>query len=206
MKKYKMTQEEYNLLKKEFNKLKKMLDNVEIVKPDKGETAKQLISCGLLDDNVMQALFGINYKNILFYNFQINTWNTKEFMGYKYGFHERYVTANVKAFKRTFDELFCKSGLELLACVVMPVSLQKYPCLTGCVINKPVFKANGRGVVGTVVCRDMVSGDLVSLRDRWIGVAGYKSVPELVQAGMSRFAVEGARNYPFIQTLMGREK
>ncbi len=198
-----MTQEEYNLLKKEFNKLKKLLDNVEIVRSDKRGTAKQLNSCDLLDDNVMQVLFGINYKNILFYNFQTNTWNTKEFLGYKYGFHERYVTANVKEFKRAFDELFCKSGLELLACVVMPVSLQKYPCLSGCVINKPVFKPNGRGVVGTVVCRDKVSGKLLSLGDRWIGVAGYKSVPELVQAGMSRFAVEGVRNYPFLETLMG---
>ena len=62
--------------------------------------------------------------------------------------------------------------------------------------------AKGLGVVGAVICRDRRFGQIMGVAGNWIMIDAYKSTDDLVQAAVSRFAVECVMNWEFCTNLM----
>lgn len=201
MAKYKMTKYEYNLLEREYRRLGMMLENAEIILPN-GRPKNFVDLSGVLDEEKFKQLMGNNSGNVWYYNFDNNKWYTNNLVTDGF-FHKRYNTTNVKELKRVIDAQY--SDIEVAGCVVMPVSTQKYPLLSGNIIHNPVFCQDGLGAVGTVVCRDAKSKQFIQIVG-WIGLAEYESKYQVMQAAMSKLAVECARNYTFRQTLLGKYK
>ena len=204
MAKYKMTQEEYNILVREFRRLGEKLENAEIIKPTKQKNEDRLPRVrgmsGRLDTENMRVLFGAKYKKVLFYNFETNMWNKKEYLGCPI-YNVRYNTLNVKKIKQCIEERY--NYLEILGVAVMPISLEKYKdFMTGSIVSEPKFNANGLGAVGAIVCRDRRFGQIMGVDGNWIMVESYPTTQDLVQAAVSRFAVECVMNYHFMTELM----
>ncbi len=206
MAKYKMTQEEYNILVREYHRLSEKLENAEIIKPAK-KTSEDCLPkvrgmSGRLDTGKLRLLFGTNYRNILFYNFETSTWNKKEYLGYPI-WNVRYNTLNVKKIKKHIEESKDYRHLEVLGVAVMPISLKKYKDFAfGTVISNPKFSSKGLGVVGAIVCRDRRIGQIMGLDANWVMVESYPTTQDLVQAAASRFAVECVKDYYFLQDFM----
>lgn len=202
MAKYKMTQEEYNILLREYKRLGQMLENVEIVKKPIPLEPHMIDMFGRLDAGTMQRLFGKNADNIWYYNFDAGKWCANGLLENGF-FHVRYNTTNVKVFKRVIEEE--NKNIEVAACVVMPVEGDGSAIETGAIVKKPRFCFGGLGAVATLVCRDKATKQFMKPFD-WIWVDLYSSKYQCMQAAMSRFAVEGARNYYFRQTLLGKRR
>lgn len=204
MAKYPVTQEEYNILLREYKRLGLILENVEIVsRAQKLESDKlpQIRGVsGILNQDKMKALFGVNYKNILYYTFETGRWNKSNYLGCQI-WNGRYNTSNVKKIKQNIEERY--NYLEILGVAVMPVSLKKYKnAVTGTIIENPKYMAKGLGVVGAVICRDRRFGQIMGVAGNWIMIDAYKSTDDLVQAAVSRFAVECVMNWEFCTNLM----
>ncbi len=208
--KYEMNTCEYRALKTKIVDLKRQLKEAEkkfanavvISTYEAGKKSSNLRTnmVGTLDEDKMKVLFGRNYKNIVYYNCDTGVWSADSYLGHEIE-NLRYHTANVKAFKKAVEGEYAK--LEMAACAIMAVKKGQFPDVAHQIlIRNPQFNARGTGAVGMVVCRDRQTGQLIKIPNRWIGVAGFRSKTELIQQVMSRFAVQGARDYFFRHRIM----
>lgn len=207
MLKYKMTAAEYTALKKEFLEIQRKLNNAEIIDDynpgQKGIPPRSSGMFGVLDETKLKRLFGANYAGVWCYNFDARTSNRTSYLGRDI-WNKRYNKTNVTEFKRVVEAEF--KNIEVAACAVMAVKMSDFPGFQNRIVKNPQFNRLGHGIVGTLVCRDKLSGEIFDVNSNWITVAGFESKDMMVQAAMSRFAVCGARDFYFRQRLMAKYK
>lgn len=213
-KKYKMTVVEYNALKSQIETQEQVLadmkrrfrrakitDEYNLIKNPNGPKMSGIY--GQLGALNMKLLFGASYNNMWFYNFDTKTWNTDKYLGHDI-FNERYNTTNVYAMKQMVELDF--PNLEVAGCAMMPVSLKDYPNLDKRMIDNPIPNYRGMGMVGTLICRNKDTNEFLAVKHNWVGVGGFTSREQMIQAAMSNFAVRTARDYYFRQRVMAKYK
>ncbi|MBR5153170.1 MAG: hypothetical protein IKW57_00010 [Alphaproteobacteria bacterium] len=142
----------------------------------------------ILTDSKMQELFGVNYKHILYYNFDTEQWNANKYQGFVLLNQDidsaaaRYMQQNLQAVKGFEDK-------EIVAVATMLVA-QKHRG-NGAIVSKPIFNAGGCSVVGTVVCRDRLTGQILPVSNKWIGGSNFVKHSSAVKYGAFAFCNSG---------------
>lgn len=125
--------------------------------------------CGLLTQNALRDLFGANYNNIFYYNFDIKKFGStyKEvpfYMGTP-------LSVNEKALQycpRALNYLLAEYNMQLAAAVVMLTG--QHDMKRGELIKNPTFDKNGRNIVGTIVTRNMITSDINPYNGNWVSL------------------------------------
>ena len=122
---------------------------------------------GLLTESIMRDLFGANYNNIFYYNF-----DTKTFSNTHKG-QPCYMNAIVDVDSKGLPYLpmavnwfLGEYGLEMVAAVAMITGQhsKKY----GEFVKNPRFDKNGKNVVCTIVTRNIVSSKINPVDTNWV--------------------------------------
>lgn len=194
---YTMSQADYNALVEYVSKIQSILENTTVVpnhKFDKSdnvrgasvqyntvcETPSQTVYCKEeLNERKMMDLFGANYRGILYYNFDTNSWNTHNYrgcasidadtMGRKAGYLKEFLE-NMSRF----------SDFELVAYVTMLNKSDSFPGWCE-VLEKPVFSRLGESVLANIVCRSRKSGKILPVPSGWIGIRAFKNNADAVR-------------------------
>ena len=142
----------------------------------------------ILTSKKMQSMFGANYQGLLYFNFDLCKWNTKDYLGYKLKPYE----ANEKELYLTKEILEADKRLqnqEIVAMATMLVDNMNYPGYAE-IATSPTFNPNGNAVLGTIVLRDLLSKKIlpVPVMTHWMGVERYRNPQVAKKSGMIEFA------------------
>ncbi|MBR5575275.1 MAG: hypothetical protein IKV93_01910 [Alphaproteobacteria bacterium] len=147
-----------------------------------------------LTDAKMRELFGANYKNIVYYNFDTGTWNRDSYMGYSIG-NQKTDTKNANEMRRVMESDM--NGWTLVAAAVMAVGDEDFSSVGAEIPSNVQYKRSGN-IAGTVVLRNPM-GQIVNVRMPYIGVAKYEKISLASFFGADAFAYSVATNADFRQ-------
>ena len=115
----------------------------------------------VLTSEKMKNMFGANYYGLLYFNFDLCKWNTKNYLGYDlkpYETDERglYVAKGILELDKRMQ------NREIVAMATMLVDKKDYPGYAEFAVS-PSFNPNGDAVLGTIVMRDMLNGKIMPM-------------------------------------------
>lgn len=112
-----------------------------------------------LTDDKMRELFGAKYKNIIYYNFDLDTWNTMDVTTNQTATTAMQNMKSAMQSERAFNR-------DIAACAIMPIAWGHKGI--GQIIQNPTYSQFGKYIVGTVVCRDNNTGKILPLPHDWM--------------------------------------
>ncbi len=145
----------------------------------------------LLTDQKMKTLFGAEYKNMVYFNFDAGAWNRNSYLGFSMG-NQEIDTRNAIAMRRSLEFDKRMHGLEVVAAITMSVPDEIYPG-THQVAQKLKYKRS-RNIVGTLLLRDRGTGKIIDTHGTWFGVEQYEKMSAAAFYGADGFAYTIAQN------------
>lgn len=136
----------------------------------------------------MQELFGTNYNNILYYNFDTKKWSAKHYIG----FHipaENMKSKYTSLFKDMLHSMRKFAGYELAGIAFMTIDQSQYAGWKRDVVN-PTFKPDS-AFVAKIICRDKKTGKIVPVSNSWFGVNNFNKAENAVRNGTLYFLRDG---------------
>ncbi len=153
----------------------------------------------LLTDEKMQSLFGTSYNNVIYYNFDTDTWNRKDYLGHVVQRADNVVPDSwAKLAKEVIGREY--PNIELVACVMMMVDSADYKTLGG-IIKNPRFDASGVSVAGNVLWRKRRGSKIMPVSQTWI-CSGHSTYPERAAATVGNFIYHLGHNAVFRHALL----
>lgn len=163
---------------------------------EKNKTVKPV---EVLTDDKMRDLFGTNYSNIIYYNYDKGAWNRNEYLGYDLTVANHMTSQYwAPAVKGIIDREY--ANIELVACVVMMIEARDYK-RGGAIVKAPHFDPLGTAFVGNVVYRNRRSHKIAPIGSDWI-CAGHFVYPDRAAMSVGEFLHQLAFNAKFRHTLM----
>ena len=153
----------------------------------------------LLTDEKMQSLFGTSYNNVIYYNFDTDTWNRKDYLGH---FVQRADNSSPDSWAKLAKEVIGREypNIELVACIMMIVDSADYKHLGG-IIKNPRFDAFGVSLAGNVLYRKRRGRKIVPVGNSWI-CAGHSTYPERAATSVGDFMYHLGHNAAFRHALL----
>ena len=152
----------------------------------------------ILTDGKMQELFGANYKNILYYNFDAGQWNVKKYHG-KVLLNQDIDATAANYMLSCLKKIKTFQGKEVVAVATMLVANKGREL--GRVVSRPVASPDGSSVVGTVVCRDESTGQILPVSNKWVSGSNFLNHNNAVQFGAFMFCNAGIENKDLCRAL-----
>ena len=133
----------------------------------------------VLDNQVIQQLFGANFTGVVVYDYASNTYNTTKYNGQR--FQPDAELARKPAY-HTFKSQLDKNPqftdmFELVGFAAMTVNCPNYVCdennnsawrFANIFVKNPVYDRYGLQVVGTIIVRNKHTGEILPVPDRWM--------------------------------------
>ncbi len=145
----------------------------------------------LLTDNKMKSLFGAEYKNIVYFNFDLGKWNRNNYLGFSMG-NQNIDTNNAIEMRRVLELDGRLASFEVVAAVTMSVPDTVYPGNQN-VVREVKYK-RARNIVATVVLRDKNTGKIINNKRIWFGVDQYQKISIAAFYGADAFVYQIAQN------------
>lgn len=134
----------------------------------------------LLTEDVMHKLFGVNYSNVLSFNFDTGRWNKRKYQGYK--IYDQFMDTNyAHIVKESFDAVASEYGRELVA-------------LATC--------ADDGVVTGALVVRNLHDGKIVVRPSDWFIVRQIVDKQLLANCIVSVFASKFVEDVSFRNSML----
>lgn len=124
-----------------------------------------------LSDDKMQKMFKKDYKGLLFYDFDLMTWNRDSYLGYQIH-NQMDDTEYLMDMAKMWQYYSPNSKTKPAAIVFMAVDAAHYRGDMR-VHVLPDFSPNGTAVVATFVMRDLKNGRLKPVDYFWLGVGNF---------------------------------
>ncbi len=196
-KNYKISIDDYNHLVNVLKKSKSQeainLLNNTIKQSDK----KILSNKEFLNNLKMSELFGANYKDVVYYNFDTKQWVGKRVdlsklkgKSYEIGLLRRVLEAECK-----------KIGVELVALATIPTSDVYYRGWGKCLENVK-SDASGHVLAGVLVWRDKASGKLQPIEKNWVQGEFFLCDKNSQEEAINRFVQDIIRYENFKQGIL----
>ncbi len=153
----------------------------------------------VLTDEKMRSLFGAGYNNVIYYNFDTDAWNRKDYLGH---FVPRADMSAPDSWAKLAKEVVEREypNIELVACIMMMVDSADYKHL-GQIINNPRFDADGVALAGNVLYRKRRSHKIMPVCQSWI-CSGHSIYPERAASNVGDFMYRLGHNAAFRHTLL----
>lgn len=141
----------------------------------------------ILTDEKMEYLFDTSHRNLIYYNYDLNSWNDDTFV---YWPKEQEISQLLKNFKTAIDE---KSAIyELIAYIQMEIFTYENIHSTKIVHNPypvlfPPLEENyttemNKAVVNKLLMRDKKTGKIVPPSDMWLGAHSRRLTPNEIKS------------------------
>ena len=150
-------------------------------------------------DNNIQEIFRENYNGLLYYNFDSNTWNRNNYLGYEINnqiLDTEYAIDAANAWKFYSHN----SRLRPVAMAFMAVNLAKYRGDMRLHIL-PRFEPTGTAIVAAFLTRDAKSGRITPFDGFWVGVGSFDRQDVAACVAPIVFADRFARNAQWRNTI-----
>lgn len=127
----------------------------------------------ILTAGKMRNLFGASYENIVYFNFDTESWNRSRYLGFTIG-NQAVDARDAMEMKRVLEQKPEMQQLEVVASVTMATPDSEYPG-TGNIAKNPIYKRSAN-IVGTLILRDKTTGKILPVAPCWVGVEDYKKM------------------------------
>lgn len=162
----------YELLPADSEQLQQISSRAIVVKDEKAPqvtsvaTAKPNMTPEKLTDDVVRRLIG--HTNVLYYNFEINAWNTNRFDICKVP-DKTDIINEVKQFKAVMEAAFeFDNQYEIVAPVTMSMDTTAYSGY-GKKVSNPKYNRTGKTVAGNIIVRNKETGRYELYCKYWVG-------------------------------------
>lgn len=130
----------------------------------------------LLTDDIMKDMLGDNHQGIVYYNYDLGSWNRESYMGIDLRSANTASMPWVNTARETLESNPLFSRWHVVALVSMLVEGYDYP---GVAKSKIGVKnsMHGNAIVSKIVCRNKRTGKIEPVSQNWVG-AGHFVYPE----------------------------
>lgn len=167
---YQMTRQDYDALVGHLKQIQSILSHAVVVDAPVATPvpSKQVVPTTLqhLNSATLCDVFGINYRGILYYDFETNAWSDNKYGGYSV-FAPMYpedISSSIAPHRSA------QGGTSVIALAVMTMNGAFFQGWCESVSN-PVYSARGTSVVANLVRRDNVTGKIIPVSNNWVGIA-----------------------------------
>lgn len=153
--------------------------------------AKSASEKEILTASKMRNLFGTSYENIVYFNFDTETWNRSKYLGFTMG-NQSIDARDAMEMKHMVEKEPEMQNLEVVASVTMSTADAEYPG-NGNVASAVKYKRD-HNIVGTLVLRDKTTGKILPVAPCWLGVEDYAKMSVAAFYGADGLAYKLANN------------
>lgn len=133
----------------------------------------------VLDNQIIEKLFGANAGGVVVYDYASDSYNTTKYHGRQMAPSSEYA---YKPCYRTFKKMIdtapeFSDAFEMVGFAAMTVDCSNYLCDKGnatvwrtanVFVKNPKYNRRGLQIVGTIIVRDKKTGEILPVPDRWM--------------------------------------
>ncbi len=128
------------------------------------------------NDDMMRDILGDKHREVLYYNYDLGSWNRESYMGIDLRSANTAAMPWVNTARETLESNPAFSRWQVVALVSMLVEGYDYPGLAKSKIGVK-NSMHGNAIVSTIIRRNKRTGKIEAIGDKWVG-AGHFIYPE----------------------------